>query len=170
MKSRLRGLFYWLWLAEVFFSLGEKWNDYLLGHKHSFCFGITLKQSWTLEKKLWVWLKPHWKPVTVCIFWLQARGKKRQKGWFPATHVKVLESSSGKSTPAPQPGNADTHRHHFKSLGEGKSQSSMHFTALIKYQRGLGKNNNLTVLFIFSLPGDRHIWLHSRQWGRDELL
>uniref|UniRef100_I3KKC9 Intersectin 2b n=1 Tax=Oreochromis niloticus TaxID=8128 RepID=I3KKC9_ORENI len=25
---------------------------------------------------------------------LQARGKKRQKGWFPATHVKVLESSS----------------------------------------------------------------------------
>uniref|UniRef100_I3KKD0 Intersectin 2b n=1 Tax=Oreochromis niloticus TaxID=8128 RepID=I3KKD0_ORENI len=34
---------------------------------------------------------------------LQARGKKRQKGWFPATHVKVLESSSGKSTPAPQP-------------------------------------------------------------------
>ncbi|XP_069549849.1 intersectin-2b isoform X1 [Brachyistius frenatus] len=34
---------------------------------------------------------------------LQARGKKRQKGWFPATHVKVLGSTSGKSTPAPQP-------------------------------------------------------------------
>ncbi|KAM9410329.1 intersectin-2b isoform 2-T2 [Pholidichthys leucotaenia] len=34
---------------------------------------------------------------------LQARGKKRQKGWFPASHVKILESSGGKSTPAPQP-------------------------------------------------------------------
>ncbi|XP_071368727.1 intersectin-2b [Centroberyx affinis] len=34
---------------------------------------------------------------------LQARGKKRQKGWFPATHVKILGSNSGKSTPAPQP-------------------------------------------------------------------
>ncbi|XP_078107424.1 LOW QUALITY PROTEIN: intersectin-2-like [Sander vitreus] len=34
---------------------------------------------------------------------LQARGKKRQKGWFPASHVKVLGSNSGKSTPAPQP-------------------------------------------------------------------
>uniref|UniRef100_A0A668AHH9 Intersectin 2b n=1 Tax=Myripristis murdjan TaxID=586833 RepID=A0A668AHH9_9TELE len=34
---------------------------------------------------------------------LQARGKKRQKGWFPASHVKILGSSSGKSTPAPQP-------------------------------------------------------------------
>ncbi|KAL4623886.1 intersectin-2 isoform X1 [Arapaima gigas] len=32
---------------------------------------------------------------------LQARGKKRQKGWFPASHVKLLGSSSGKSTPAP---------------------------------------------------------------------
>uniref|UniRef100_A0A6Q2X5N2 Intersectin 2b n=1 Tax=Esox lucius TaxID=8010 RepID=A0A6Q2X5N2_ESOLU len=34
---------------------------------------------------------------------LQARGKKRQKGWFPASHVKMLGSNSGKSTPAPQP-------------------------------------------------------------------
>ncbi|XP_035484514.2 intersectin-2b isoform X2 [Scophthalmus maximus] len=34
---------------------------------------------------------------------LQARGKKRQKGWFPATHVKILGSNSGKSTPAPLP-------------------------------------------------------------------
>ncbi|KAK2854204.1 hypothetical protein Q5P01_006865 [Channa striata] len=34
---------------------------------------------------------------------LQARGKKRQKGWFPASHVTVLGSNSGKSTPAPQP-------------------------------------------------------------------
>ncbi|TNN60807.1 Intersectin-2 [Liparis tanakae] len=34
---------------------------------------------------------------------LQARGKKRQKGWFPASHVKILGSNSGKSTPAPQP-------------------------------------------------------------------
>uniref|UniRef100_A0A673C6P2 Intersectin 2b n=1 Tax=Sphaeramia orbicularis TaxID=375764 RepID=A0A673C6P2_9TELE len=33
---------------------------------------------------------------------LQARGKKRQKGWFPATNVKILGSNSGKSTPAPQ--------------------------------------------------------------------
>ncbi|KAM6943444.1 intersectin-2b [Xenentodon cancila] len=32
---------------------------------------------------------------------LQARGKKRQKGWFPASHVKILGSNSGKSTPAP---------------------------------------------------------------------
>uniref|UniRef100_A0A673I8D7 Intersectin-2-like n=1 Tax=Sinocyclocheilus rhinocerous TaxID=307959 RepID=A0A673I8D7_9TELE len=31
---------------------------------------------------------------------LQARGKKRQKGWFPASHVKLLGSNSGKSTPA----------------------------------------------------------------------
>ncbi|XP_043919490.1 intersectin-2 [Protopterus annectens] len=34
---------------------------------------------------------------------LQARGKKRQKGWFPATHVKLLGPGSGKSTPAPTP-------------------------------------------------------------------
>ncbi|XP_069742821.1 intersectin-2-like isoform X2 [Narcine bancroftii] len=34
---------------------------------------------------------------------LQARGKKRQKGWFPASHVKLLGQSSGKSTPAPPP-------------------------------------------------------------------
>ncbi|KAJ7990976.1 hypothetical protein DPEC_G00292450 [Dallia pectoralis] len=33
---------------------------------------------------------------------LQARGKKRQKGWFPASNVKMLGSNSGKSTPAPQ--------------------------------------------------------------------
>ncbi|XP_066526620.1 intersectin-2b [Hoplias malabaricus] len=34
---------------------------------------------------------------------LQARGKKRQKGWFPASHVKMLGSNSGKSTPAAVP-------------------------------------------------------------------
>ncbi|KAI1895691.1 hypothetical protein AGOR_G00108850 [Albula goreensis] len=34
---------------------------------------------------------------------LQARGKKRQKGWFPASHVKLLGSSEGKSAPAPGP-------------------------------------------------------------------
>ncbi|XP_055086190.1 intersectin-2b [Periophthalmus magnuspinnatus] len=34
---------------------------------------------------------------------LQARGKKRQKGWFPAANVKILGSNSGKSTPASQP-------------------------------------------------------------------
>ncbi|KAJ8270493.1 hypothetical protein GJAV_G00115490 [Gymnothorax javanicus] len=31
---------------------------------------------------------------------LQARGKKRQNGWFPASHVKILGANSGKSTPA----------------------------------------------------------------------
>nr|XP_033795672.1 intersectin-2 isoform X2 [Geotrypetes seraphini] len=34
---------------------------------------------------------------------LQARGKKRQKGWFPATHVKVLGPGSDKTTPAFSP-------------------------------------------------------------------
>ncbi|XP_070789230.1 intersectin-2 isoform X3 [Pituophis catenifer annectens] len=34
---------------------------------------------------------------------LQARGKKRQKGWFPATHVKLLGPSNEKSTPAVHP-------------------------------------------------------------------
>uniref|UniRef100_A0A3P9P2G0 Intersectin 2b n=1 Tax=Poecilia reticulata TaxID=8081 RepID=A0A3P9P2G0_POERE len=33
---------------------------------------------------------------------LQARGKRRQKGWFPSAHVKILGSNSGKSTPAQQ--------------------------------------------------------------------
>ncbi|XP_075454596.1 intersectin-2 isoform X2 [Ascaphus truei] len=31
---------------------------------------------------------------------LQARGKKRQKGWFPATHVKLLGPSNDKAAPA----------------------------------------------------------------------
>ncbi|XP_031212510.1 intersectin-2 isoform X1 [Mastomys coucha] len=31
---------------------------------------------------------------------LQARGKKRQKGWFPASHVKLLGPSSERSMPA----------------------------------------------------------------------
>ncbi|XP_063771342.1 intersectin-2 isoform X2 [Pseudophryne corroboree] len=31
---------------------------------------------------------------------LQARGKKRQKGWFPATHVKLLAPSNDKVAPA----------------------------------------------------------------------
>uniref|UniRef100_UPI003AAB5237 intersectin-2-like n=1 Tax=Centroberyx gerrardi TaxID=166262 RepID=UPI003AAB5237 len=34
---------------------------------------------------------------------LQARGKKRQRGWFHSSHVKLLGPSSGKSTPAPLP-------------------------------------------------------------------
>uniref|UniRef100_A0A8B9GZK6 Intersectin 2b n=1 Tax=Astyanax mexicanus TaxID=7994 RepID=A0A8B9GZK6_ASTMX len=34
---------------------------------------------------------------------LQARGKKRQKGWFPSSHIKQLGSNSGKSTPAAMP-------------------------------------------------------------------
>ncbi|XP_044275174.1 intersectin-2 isoform X2 [Varanus komodoensis] len=32
---------------------------------------------------------------------LQARGKKRQKGWFPATHVKLLGPSNEKAASAP---------------------------------------------------------------------
>ncbi|XP_069092135.1 intersectin-2 isoform X1 [Pleurodeles waltl] len=31
---------------------------------------------------------------------LQARGKKRQKGWFPANHVKILGPSTDKTTPS----------------------------------------------------------------------
>ncbi|KAM4771591.1 intersectin-2 [Rhinophrynus dorsalis] len=31
---------------------------------------------------------------------LQARGKKRQKGWFPATHVKLLGPNNDKAAPA----------------------------------------------------------------------
>lgn len=34
---------------------------------------------------------------------LQARGKKRQKGWFPASHVKLLGPSSERNTPAFHP-------------------------------------------------------------------
>ncbi|XP_062971974.1 intersectin-2 isoform X2 [Elgaria multicarinata webbii] len=34
---------------------------------------------------------------------LQARGKKRQKGWFPATHVKLLGPSTERTTPAVLP-------------------------------------------------------------------
>ncbi|XP_039094264.1 intersectin-2 [Hyaena hyaena] len=34
---------------------------------------------------------------------LQARGKKRQKGWFPASHVKLLGPSSDRTTPAFHP-------------------------------------------------------------------
>ncbi|XP_032069539.1 intersectin-2 isoform X3 [Thamnophis elegans] len=34
---------------------------------------------------------------------LQARGKKRQKGWFPATHVKLLGPSNEKTMPAVHP-------------------------------------------------------------------
>uniref|UniRef100_A0A8D0HFK2 Intersectin 2 n=1 Tax=Sphenodon punctatus TaxID=8508 RepID=A0A8D0HFK2_SPHPU len=34
---------------------------------------------------------------------LQARGKKRQKGWFPASHVKLLGPSSERTTPASLP-------------------------------------------------------------------
>ncbi|XP_004696464.1 intersectin-2 [Echinops telfairi] len=34
---------------------------------------------------------------------LQARGKKRQKGWFPASHVKLLGPSTERDTPAFHP-------------------------------------------------------------------
>lgn len=37
--------------------------------------------------------------ITVIIASFQARGKKRQIGWFPATYVKPLTSSSNRSTP-----------------------------------------------------------------------
>ncbi|XP_051951880.1 intersectin-2a isoform X1 [Xyrauchen texanus] len=33
---------------------------------------------------------------------LQARGKKRKKGWFHSSNVRLLEANSGKITPAPQ--------------------------------------------------------------------
>ncbi|KAG7245871.1 hypothetical protein CRUP_034758, partial [Coryphaenoides rupestris] len=36
---------------------------------------------------------------------LQARGKKRQRGWFHSSNVKLLGPSSGKATPSPLPGN-----------------------------------------------------------------
>lgn len=35
---------------------------------------------------------------------LQARGKKRQRGWFHSSHVKLLGPSSSKSSPSPLPG------------------------------------------------------------------
>ncbi|MGH0129598.1 UNVERIFIED_CONTAM: hypothetical protein FKN15_012749 [Acipenser sinensis] len=35
--------------------------------------------------------------------WCTARGKKRQKGWFPGSHVKHLGAGSDKTTPAPMP-------------------------------------------------------------------
>ncbi|XP_060769787.1 intersectin-2a [Neoarius graeffei] len=41
-----------------------------------------------------------------CGWWLgelQARGKKRQKGWFHSSNVRLLEPNSGKTTPVPQP-------------------------------------------------------------------
>uniref|UniRef100_A0A8C1VIL7 Intersectin 2a n=1 Tax=Cyprinus carpio TaxID=7962 RepID=A0A8C1VIL7_CYPCA len=34
---------------------------------------------------------------------LQARGKKRKKGWFHSSNVRLLEANSGKITPASQP-------------------------------------------------------------------
>ncbi|XP_030638806.1 intersectin-2a [Chanos chanos] len=34
---------------------------------------------------------------------LQARGKRRQKGWFRSANVRLLEQGSGKTTPAPVP-------------------------------------------------------------------
>uniref|UniRef100_A0A671WQS5 Intersectin 2a n=1 Tax=Sparus aurata TaxID=8175 RepID=A0A671WQS5_SPAAU len=39
----------------------------------------------------------HW------LFSLQARGKKRQRGWFHSSHVKLLGPSSSKSSPSPLP-------------------------------------------------------------------
>ena len=34
---------------------------------------------------------------------LQAKGRKRQLGWFPASYVKVLSSSGGSSRTTPVP-------------------------------------------------------------------
>lgn len=45
--------------------------------------------------------------VWFCLLWLfslQARGKKRQRGWFHSSHVKLLGPSSSKSSPSPLPG------------------------------------------------------------------
>uniref|UniRef100_A0A673CKA3 Intersectin 2 n=1 Tax=Sphaeramia orbicularis TaxID=375764 RepID=A0A673CKA3_9TELE len=39
---------------------------------------------------------------------LQARGKKRQRGWFHSSNVKLLGPSSSKSSPSPLPGDAHT--------------------------------------------------------------
>lgn len=37
------------------------------------------------------------------VWWLQAKGRKRQLGWFPASYVKVLSSSGGSSRTTPVP-------------------------------------------------------------------
>lgn len=97
---------------------------------------------------------------------LQARGKKRQKGWFPASNVQVLGSNSGKSTPAPQPGN-NAHTH-----VQTKIHMNQQCGKIIVFIRNIHIPTYKRTLFLFSvsLSGDRHIRLHSRQRGRDELL
>ncbi len=37
--------------------------------------------------------------MALCCCFLQARGKKRQIGWFPANYVKLLSPSTSKTTP-----------------------------------------------------------------------
>ena len=36
-----------------------------------------------------------------CFFLFQAKGRKRQLGWFPASYVKVLSASGGSSRTTP---------------------------------------------------------------------
>ncbi|XP_048861163.1 LOW QUALITY PROTEIN: intersectin-1-like [Brienomyrus brachyistius] len=55
---------------------------------------------------------------------LQARGKKRQNGWFPASHVKLLGPTSGKSTPAPVPICQVITTHHYKAGNEDEMSFS----------------------------------------------
>lgn len=93
--------------------------------------------------------------LDLCVLWLKARGKKRQKGWFPASHVKVLGSNSGKSTPASQPGNTHTYTQ----------------TPLMRWEQWscvLCWTWNMPSSSV-SLSGDSPVWLHSCQQWRDEL-
>lgn len=66
--------------------------------------------------------------ILVCDWWhplillVQARGKKRQIGWFPANYVKLLSPSTSKTTPteptppklAPASTGTSTHKEHRK--------------------------------------------------------
>ena len=36
----------------------------------------------------------------ICFFIVKARGQKKRIGWFPANYVKMLGSSSARSTPS----------------------------------------------------------------------
>lgn len=51
-------------------------------------------QKWTSSRLIF----SHW------LFSLQVRGKKRQRGWFHSSHVKLLGPSNIKSSPSPLPG------------------------------------------------------------------
>ncbi|XP_050994953.1 intersectin-2-like [Labeo rohita] len=57
---------------------------------------------------------------------LQARGKKRKKGWFHSSRVRLLEANSGKITPASQPRCADLLSLDSMCTEERKRQSYIH--------------------------------------------